>query len=62
MTITLTEMFLLGWALVITVLWVLARAQLRVSINNSFKIFEAIADKKIQVIRKTDGDITIREH
>jgi hypothetical protein len=62
MTISLAEMFLLAWALVMTVLWVTARGQLRVSINNSFKIFEAIADKKIQVIRKADGDITIQEN
>jgi len=62
MTVSLAEMFLLAWALVMTVLWVIARGQLRVSINNSFKIFEAIADKKIQVIRKADGDITIQEN
>ncbi len=62
MTITLTEMFLLGWSLVMTVLWVLARAQLNVARRHTYHIFEAIADKKVQIIRKTDGDITIQEN
>jgi hypothetical protein len=55
-------MFLLGWSLVMTVLWVLARAQLNVARRHTYHIFEAIADKKVQIIRKTDGDITIQEN
>lgn len=61
MTISLTEMFLFGWAMVMTVLWFGAKARLRFAITNVVPLFEAIADKKVEMYRDVHGGIKMRQ-
>lgn len=60
MTITLTEMFLFGWALVMTVLWIGAKARYRMVVHSSISALEAIADKKVELYRDNEGNLATR--
>jgi hypothetical protein len=54
-------MFLFGWAMVMTVLWFGAKARLRFAITNVVPLFEAIADKKVEMYRDVHGGIKMRQ-
>lgn len=62
MTITLTEMFLFGWAMVMTVLWLGARARLRFTLTNVGPLFIALADKEVEMYRDSKGNVKVREN
>jgi hypothetical protein len=54
-------MFLFGWAMVMTVLWVGAKAKLRIAVHHSINAFESIADKKVELYRDNEGNVKARE-
>jgi hypothetical protein len=60
MTITLTEMFLLGWAVVMTVLWIGAKARYRMVVHSSLHALEAVADKQVELYRDNEGNVKVR--
>jgi hypothetical protein len=53
-------MFLLGWAVVMTVLWFGVRSTLRMTVRHSIATFEAIADKKVEMYRDNEGNLATR--
>lgn len=61
MTITLTEMFLFGWAIVMTVLWLGVKARLHFTLTNVAPLFKALADKKVEMYRDDEGNVKVRE-
>lgn len=61
MTITLTEMFLLGWAMVMTVLWIGAKAKLHIVMAKTYPLFQALADKEVEMYRDNEGNVKVRE-
>jgi hypothetical protein len=61
MTITLTEMFLFGWAMVMTVLWIGAKARLRIAVTTVVPLFRALADKEVEMYRDSEGNVKVRE-
>ena len=55
MEITLTEMFLFGWCLVVTMLWQQAKHEFRVHRIMTMEVFKRIAQGRIKVTESEDS-------
>ena len=55
MEVTVTEMFLFGWCVVVTILWQQNKHELRVHRLMTGEVFKRIADGRIKVVEKEDS-------
>lgn len=61
MDLSMAEVFLLVWALVVTALWQMNKFKYRLFVHKTFNTVAAVADGKGKFVRISDGQVDYQD-